>query len=1035
MNRKNPEKRMRHQKESGILPDEGGGMTYDITKHKQAEEELKASEELYKALVETTGTGYVIIDTEGRVLDANPEYVRLTGYRTVKEIIGKNVIEWTAAYEKEKNAEAVEKCAREGYIRNLEIDYMDLAGKITPVEINATVVQIQGTTKILTLCRDITRRKQEEMALHTSEEKFRQLFTRMPSAVAIYDAVDGGKDFIFKDFNAAAEKIEGIKKDDLIGKRVTQVFPGVKDFGIFGAFCRVWRTGQPEFFPSALYRDEHDHGTWRESWVYKLASGEVIAIYHDITGRKRTEDALQESESFNRGLVENLPDYIIVYGPDGKILYVNSATARVLGYDADTLAGTSVLSYVAEEQRDEVISRMRIRHEGREVPAYETIIVARDGSRRSVIAKGTPIQYHDSPAFLILLIDITERKRAEEALRESKALVDAVVENVPLMIFLKEATDLRFVIFNRAGEELLGYDRQALLGKNNLDLFPPEQAANFMTKDREVLDGDAGMLDIPEEPIMTAKKGLRLLHTRKVCIRGADGTTKFLLGISEDITERKQAEEKLKFSNVILSTEQDVSIDGILVVDESGKIISFNRRFIEIWGIPQDVVASRSDERALKSVIDKLSDPEEFLARVNYLYTKRDEKSREEIVLKDGRVLDRYSVPMSGSHGKYYGRVWNFRDITERKRGEEALRESKALIDAVVENVPLMIFLKEATDLRFVIFNRAGEELLGYDRQALLGKNNLDLFPPEQAANFMTKDREVLDGDAGMLDIPEEPITTAKKGLRLLHTRKVCIRGADGTTKFLLGISEDITERKQAEEKLKRFNEELEQQVKSRTAELNVSLEEKEGLLKEIHHRVRNNLQIVSSLISLQVKSIHDPASLKQIKEIRMRIGTLALVHEIAYLEKTPESINMKDFLPRCASRVIDEFGCEPGRINVTITAENVQLVLNQAVPCSLIINELLMNSIRHAFPGKRYGEIRIGFSIAKGNYVMEYSDDGVGFPEGMQTEGAQTGGLSLIQGLARQIRGTIESRTRPGTGYTLTFPAEVREGAKVWQK
>jgi two-component sensor histidine kinase len=293
----------------------------------------------------------------------------------------------------------------------------------------------------------------------------------------------------------------------------------------------------------------------------------------------------------------------------------------------------------------------------------------------------------------------------------------------------------------------------------------------------------------------------------------------------------------------------------------------------------------------------------------------------------------------------------------------------------------------------------------------------------------------VLDGDAGMLDIPEEPITTAKKGLRLLHTRKVCIRGADGTTKFLLGISEDITERKQAEEKLKRFNEELEQQVKSRTAELNVSLEEKEGLLKEIHHRVRNNLQIVSSLISLQVKSIHDPASLKQIKEIRMRIGTLALVHEIAYLEKTPESINMKDFLPRCASRVIDEFGCEPGRINVTITAENVQLVLNQAVPCSLIINELLMNSIRHAFPGKRYGEIRIGFSIAKGNYVMEYSDDGVGFPEGMQTEGAQTGGLSLIQGLARQIRGTIESRTRPGTGYTLTFPAEVREGAKVWQK
>ena len=141
--------------------------------------------------------------------------------------------------------------------------------------------------------------------------------------------------------------------------------------------------------------------------------------------------------------------------------------------------------------------------------------------------------------------DIAERKRAEEELKESKALVDAVVENVPLMIFLKEATDLRFVIFNRAGEELLGYDRKDLLGKNNLDLFPPEQAAHFMAKDREVLDGEAGMLDIPEEPILTAKKGQRLLHTRKVCIRGADGTTKYLLGISEDITERKQAEARM----------------------------------------------------------------------------------------------------------------------------------------------------------------------------------------------------------------------------------------------------------------------------------------------------------------------------------------------------------------------------------------------------------------------------------------------------------------------------------------------------------
>ncbi|MBA4417924.1 MAG: hypothetical protein C0392_08445 [Syntrophus sp. (in: bacteria)] len=145
-----------------------------------------------------------------------------------------------------------------------------------------------------------------------------------------------------------------------------------------------------------------------------------------------------------------------------------------------------------------------------------------------------------------LLQEIAERKRGEAKLKESKALVEAVVENVPLMIFLKEAKDLRFVIFNRAGEELLGYDRRDLTGKNDLDLFPPEQAAHFMAHDLEALDGETDVLDIPEEPILTAKKGERFLHTRKVCIRGSDGTTKYLLGISEDITERKQAEEHLK---------------------------------------------------------------------------------------------------------------------------------------------------------------------------------------------------------------------------------------------------------------------------------------------------------------------------------------------------------------------------------------------------------------------------------------------------------------------------------------------------------
>jgi len=134
----------------------------DITGRKRAEEVLTESEEKYRTLVETTGTGFVIIDDQGRVLDANREYVRLTGHTSLKEIAGRNVIEWTAAYDEDKNAKAVRQCMRDGYIRNLEIDYVNASGTFMPIEVNATVLRSRDAVHILTLCRDITERRRAE---------------------------------------------------------------------------------------------------------------------------------------------------------------------------------------------------------------------------------------------------------------------------------------------------------------------------------------------------------------------------------------------------------------------------------------------------------------------------------------------------------------------------------------------------------------------------------------------------------------------------------------------------------------------------------------------------------------------------------------------------------------------------------------------------------------------------------------------------------------------------------------------------------
>ena len=344
------------------------------------------------------------------------------------------------------------------------------------------------------------------------------------------------------------------------------------------------------------------------------------------------------------------------------------------------------------------------------------------------------------------------------------------------------------------------------------------------------------------------------------------------------------------------------------------------------------------------------------------------------------------------------------KEIAERKREEEALKESRILIDSVVENVPLMIFLKESTDLRFVIFNRAGEELLGYDRKSLLGKNNLDLFPPEQAAHFMAKDREVLDGEAGILEIPEEPIQTAKKGQRWLHTRKVCIKGADGATKYLLGISEDITERKQAEKKIQ------------------ASLLEKETMLKEIHHRVKNNLQIIGSLLNTQSSYLPDEKAREALQESVARVRAMAMIHTQLYESEDLNRVDFSLFIRDLIGNIGESYRRVEHPVQINVDADGISFGIGTSIPCGLILNELVSNALKHAFPEGKEGEIHIRMRLEDNRVALTVQDNGIGFPKSIDLTKVKSMGLRLVNILVRQMNGKIDMQVDSGTTWTITF-------------
>ncbi len=283
------------------------------------------------------------------------------------------------------------------------------------------------------------------------------------------------------------------------------------------------------------------------------------AVMRDISARKETEEALRFSQDRYRALFESSPEMLMTVDAKGTLLTVNATAAAELGYSAEWLIGQPISLLVHVDDREAVQQHFAdclerpgevLRGEFRTIRNGGSPLWVREASR----AVRNPTGQFD---ILIVCENVTERKGMEDALTHTRQLLESIVEHIPHMVFLKDARELRFVQFNQAGEQLIGLPREALLGKNDFDLFPREQAEFFTARDREVLTGGA-LLDIPAEPIQTKDRGLRWLHTRKLPLSDHTGVPRYLLGISEDITDQKQRQEIEQHRLGQLATQQTV---------------------------------------------------------------------------------------------------------------------------------------------------------------------------------------------------------------------------------------------------------------------------------------------------------------------------------------------------------------------------------------------------------------------------------------------------------------------------------------------
>jgi PAS domain S-box-containing protein len=359
--------------------------------------------------------------------------------------------------------------------------------------------------------------------------------------------------------------------------------------------------------------------------------------------------------------------------------------------------------------------------------------------------------------------------------------------------------------------------------------------------------------------------------------------------------------------------------------------------------------------------------------------------------------------PMTGSAGELQ---LIGRDTTDRRAAEELLVRSEARYRIVAEQTGQMVYDADLST-GSIAWLGAIEAVMGYTGEefsTVTMQKWLDLIHEEDRAEI----------DAALkrcIDLGERVQHTC----RVLHkngsfisvlANGIPVPGPDGRTVRILGTIMDITERRHAE------------------SVIAASLKEKEVLLKEIHHRVKNNLQVISSLLNLQAAAAHDPQTLEQLKESQNRIRSIALIHERLYQSENLAYIDFGEYVRGVVSYLARSYSVPNVRVNIDV--QNVNLAVNTAIPCGLIINELVSNALKYAFPDGKKGEVSIGLAVNEGKWgILTVRDDGVGLPSTIDFEQSTTLGLQLVNTLSRQLSGSTVVTRDSGTSISITFPVE----------